>query len=87
MSNSIYFEKKNPVNHGNYNYKKRPRRQKIIPKYLENGSFYIFNSSKFLKYKNRLFGNIGLYEMKRIYSLQLDQPEDIKLFNSLKNFY
>ena len=70
----------------NYNYKNRPRRQKIEPKYLENGSFYIFNAKKFSKYKNRLFGKIGVYEMTRINSLQLDEPEDIKLFNSLKNF-
>lgn len=87
ISDHFIWKYKNNKLIANYNYKKRPRRQKIIPKYLENGSFYIFNSSKFLKYKNRLFGNIGLYEMKRIYSLQLDQPEDIKLFNSLKNFY
>ncbi len=71
----------------NYNYKKRPMRQKIEPRYLENGSFYIFNAKKFLKYKNRLFGKIGVYEMKRINSFQLDEPEDIELFNSLKKFY
>ena len=62
-------------------------RQKIEPKYLENGSFYIFNAKKFLKNKNRLFGKIGVYEMKRINSFQLDEPEDIELFNSLKKFY
>lgn len=71
----------------NYNYKQRPRRQKIKPKYLENGSFYIFDTKKFLKHKSRLFGKIGVYVMKKINSLQLDEPEDIKLFNNLKRFY
>jgi len=71
----------------NYNFKRRPLRQKIERKYLENGSFYIFNVKKFLKYKNRLFGKIGVYVMEKINSLQLDEPEDIKLFNSLKKFY
>ena len=31
----------------NYNYLKRPMRQDMEEKYLENGSFYIFNSKKF----------------------------------------
>ena len=35
----------------NYNYKKRPMRQKIKEKYLENGSFYIFDPEKFLRKK------------------------------------
>ena len=34
-----------------YNYKNRKRRQKIISKYLENGSFYIFDAQKFKKKK------------------------------------
>ena len=32
---------------------------------LENGSFYIFNKSKFLDKKCRLFGNIDVYLMKK----------------------
>lgn len=71
----------------NYNYKKRLMRQKIEHKYLENGSFYIFNVTKFLKYKNRLFKKIGLYKMKKIYSMQIDDHEDIPIFNSLKRYY
>ena len=42
----------------NYNYKKRKMRQDLNIKYLENGSFYIFDKTKFLKYKCRLFGKI-----------------------------
>ena len=67
----------------NYNLKKRPRRQSIKAKYLENGSLYIFNKKKFLKSKNRLFGKIGVYSMKKKNSFQLDEPDDIKLFNKI----
>ena len=38
-----------------YQMNKRPRRQEITPNILENGSFYIFNSTKFLNKKIRLF--------------------------------
>lgn len=62
-------------------------RQKIKPKYLENGSFYIFNANKFLKEKNRLFKKIGFYEMKKVNSMQIDEPEDISIFNSLKKYF
>ncbi len=67
----------------NYNYKKRPRRQNIEDSFLENGSFYIFNKKKFLKFKNRLFGKIGIYLMKRLNSFQIDEYEDIELVNKL----
>jgi CMP-N-acetylneuraminic acid synthetase len=67
----------------NYNYKKRPRRQVIISKYLENGSFYIFNTKKFLKEKCRLFGKIGTYSQNKIKSFQIDDKEDLKIINKL----
>ena len=69
--------------YANYNFKKRPRRQNIEDKFLENGSFYIFNKKKFLKFKNRLFGKIGVYIMKKMNSFQIDDYEDIKLINKL----
>ena len=67
----------------NYNYKKRKPRQKIQDQYLENGSIYIFNLKKFLKYKNRLFGKIGTYEMKKHLSHQIDDIEDFKIVEKL----
>lgn len=87
ISDHFIWSKKNKKLNANYNYKKRPRRQNIEKKYLENGSFYIFNAEKFLKFKNRLFGKIGLYEMKKINSFQIDESDDIKLFNSLRIFF
>lgn len=67
----------------NYNYKKRKMRQDLNIKYLENGSFYIFDKTKFLKYKCRLFGKIGFYLMSKLNSFQIDDHEDIDLINSI----
>ncbi len=67
----------------NYNYKKRPRRQNIENKFLENGSFYIFKTKKFLKFKSRVFKKIGIYEMEKIKSFQIDDIDDIKIIEKL----
>ncbi len=67
----------------NYNYKKRPRRQNINDKFLENGSFYIFKTKKFLRHKCRLFEKIGIFEMEKIKSFQIDDIEDIMIIEKL----
>lgn len=67
----------------NYNYKKRPRRQNIDDKFHENGSFYIFKTKKFLRHKCRLFEKIGIYEMEKIKSFQIDDIEDIMIIEKL----
>ena len=66
-----------------YNLKKRPQRQKIFKNIVENGSFYIFKVSGFLKNKNRLFGKIGCFKMNKESSFQIDDKEDLKLFKFL----
>lgn len=70
----------------NYNFKKRKRRQNIQDKYLENGSFFLFNSKKFLKTRCRLFGKIGLFKMKKTSSFQIDDLEDLKIIKSLEKY-
>ena len=81
------WKKKNNKLISNYNYSRRPRRQDISKKYLENGSFYIFNKNKFIKKKCRLFGKISFHLMSKINSFQIDDNDDIKIVNSLKNFF
>jgi CMP-N,N'-diacetyllegionaminic acid synthase len=71
----------------NYNYKKRPMRQNIEEKYLENGSFYIFNSKKFLINKCRLFGKIGYFLMSKVESFEIDDKEDLNLMKNLKKYF
>jgi len=67
-----------------YNYKRRPRRQDMDIKVTENGSFYIFKSNNFLKYKNRLFGKIGYHLIDKFKGIQIDSYED---FNFVKKIF
>jgi N-acylneuraminate cytidylyltransferase len=83
ISDHFIWKKKGGKFLANYNFKKRPRRQIIEDKFLENGSFYIFNKKKFLKFKNRLFGKKGVYLMSKMNSFQIDDYEDIQLINKL----
>ena len=69
-----------------YNYKSRKPRQYIKKKYLENGSFFIFDKEKFKTKKNRFFGKIGFYVQEYYKSFQIDETEDINIVESiLKN--
>lgn len=82
------WEKNNQkINPLNYSLNKRPPRQIINEKFHENGSFYIFEKKGFLKNKIRVFDKIGIYEMKQYKSLQIDEPEDIKLAEVIMKNY
>lgn len=71
----------------NYNFKKRQPRQLIENQYLENGSFYIFNTEGFLKSKCRLFGKIGTFKMNKSKSFQIDDFEDLQIIKLLAKRY
>ncbi len=77
------WEVKNNILKANYNYLNRKPRQKNNPKYLENGSFYIFDKKKFLKKKNRLFGKKIFYEQNLKCSFQLDSYEDLEIIKKI----
>lgn len=82
--NDFFIWKKNKTKLvPNYNFKKRPRRQNINNKFHETGSFYIFNVIKFLRHKCRLFEKIGIYEMEKIKSFQIDNMEDLEILEKL----
>ena len=87
VHNYFIWKKQGKKYIANYNYSNRPMRQEIEKKYLENGSFYIFNAEKFLKEKCRLFGKIGCFTMGKVESFEIDNHEDLKLFNSLGKFF
>ena len=81
-----FLWKKNELNQlisVNYDYKNRKRRQQLKKNYLETGSFYIFNSNKFINEKNRLFGKIGLYECKKRTAFQFDNLEDLTIITPI----
>lgn len=67
----------------NYNYKNRPMRQKKKCNYIESGAFYAFKVKEFMKYKNRLFGKIGVFEMPEERSIDIDVPKD---FDHVSNY-
>ena len=87
ISTHFVWKKSHGKFEANYNYKKRPMRQKIKEKYLENGSFYVFNPDKFLRKKCRLFGKIGCLTMNKVYSFQIDDYQDIELFKNLRRYF
>lgn len=62
----------------NYDYLDRPRRQDFCGSYIENGAFYINTVGNILRQKNRLSGNIGIYEMPYYTLTELDEKNDIE---------
>jgi YrbI family 3-deoxy-D-manno-octulosonate 8-phosphate phosphatase len=60
----------------NYDFKKRPLRQEFKGDLVENGAFYINSVGNIRKYRNRLSGKIGIYEMTKHSFTEIDEPED-----------
>lgn len=63
----------------NYDFKRRPRRQEMVPIYAENGAIYITKCEVFLREQNRLGGRVGLYVMAHEYSIEIDSDFDFWL--------
>ena len=59
----------------------------IKDRYLENGTFFIFNSKKFLKNKCRFFGKIGTFVMPKFKSYQIDDKEDLEIVSIFSKKY
>ncbi len=49
-----------------------------LSQFYENGSLYITNIKKFLKFKNRLIGKKQIYEMKDWQASEIDTIADFK---------
>jgi len=82
---NFIWKQKNQKLIPNYNFKKRPMRQKINFFFDENGSFYIFKYNGFIKNQNRLYGKIGSYILEKKYSFDIDDQIDLKINKILKN--
>ncbi len=84
----IWKKTENELNSLTYDYLKRGRRQEREPLFLENGSIYIFKSEILMKYKNRLGGKIGMYEMPFDRSYEIDSMDDIEMCSYfMKKYY
>lgn len=60
----------------NYDPMKRPLRQSIDDWIMENGAFYITKYEILQRYKCRLAGKIGIYEMAHETAIEIDEPKD-----------
>jgi len=79
--------KKNNLKSINYNYHKRPRRQKFKEQYVENGSFYIFTPKNIKKYNNQLGGKIGIATMEFWKSFEIDSIENVEFCENIMKHY
>ena len=80
VADRFLWEKKNGAYAGVYHdYRNRKPRQGITPRFLENGSIYVFAPGLIRKEHNRLGGKIAIYEMPMWKSHQIDDPDDIEI--------
>lgn len=70
-----FFWNKNGISL-NYDHNNRPRRQDFEGSLVENGAFYINTVKNIQIAKNRLYGQIVVYEMPEYTSMELDEPDD-----------
>jgi N-acylneuraminate cytidylyltransferase len=71
----------------NYDYQQRPRRQDFKGQLMENGAFYISTVGNIKMFKNRLSGNIGIYEMPEYTAVEIDEPDDWAIVEKLMRKY
>ncbi len=69
-----------------YDYHHRQRRQDLGEHVLENGSIYIFKTKILRETGNRLGGQIAVYMMDSLRSLQVDEPGDFEVMEQLLAF-
>jgi YrbI family 3-deoxy-D-manno-octulosonate 8-phosphate phosphatase len=67
----------------NYDYRNRPRRQDFDGMFMENGAFYVNSVANIKRDKNRLSGNIEIYEMPENTAIEIDEPADWKMVEIL----
>ena len=67
----------------NYDIYKRPRRQEHKGMLIENGAFYMSTVANIKSTKNRISGDIGIYEMPEYTYTEIDEPEDWIVAESL----
>jgi len=76
MQTRFYDKNSKPINH---DITKMLRTQDLEPYYEENSNFYIFSKSSFEKSNSRIGLTPLMFEMDKIESIDIDEPEDFKL--------
>ena len=67
----------------NYNPADRQRRQELDRWFQENGSIYVMTREILEREHCRLGGDIGIYEMPREMSFEIDTPEDYRIVEAI----
>lgn len=67
----------------NYDYLTRPRRQDFEGMLMENGAVYACTKAQFQASKNRLGGKIGIVKMHEDTLIEIDEPTDWTIVESL----
>lgn len=80
MKRFFWSENGKPLN---YDYRNRPNRQDFNGSLVENGAFYISTVENIRKYKNRLSGKVVIYEMPEFTAVEIDEPDDWMIAESL----
>jgi len=73
----LWTLKKNTLTPKNHNPKNRPNRQQMNDQFIENGAIYITKYNAFKKSNCRISGKIGLYEMPKELSIDIDNKLDL----------
>jgi CMP-N,N'-diacetyllegionaminic acid synthase len=63
----------------NYDWRRRPRRQEMMPSYKENGSLYVFKPWVLRQGHNRLGGLIVLFKMTEATAIDIDSEVDLAM--------
>ncbi len=74
----------------NYDFKSRKRRQDAGEEsklWIETGSFYIIRTESLMRTKNRLDGNIGVYELPIWKAFEVDSIEGLRFCETLMRHY
>ena len=77
----MFWNAKGPL----YDINNRERRQDSIKRYLETGSFFITSKKNLMKSRNRLSGKIGLIEIPKHRSIDIDTIDDLKIAELMIN--
>tara|TARA_A100001015_G_C14678449_1_gene589729 strand:- start:11 stop:694 length:684 start_codon:yes stop_codon:yes gene_type:complete len=78
-----WVEDENEIVPSNYDPSNRKRRQETKSTIVENGSFYIFKSGKFLKNMNRFVGKKDYFLMKHWQLFEIDDRETFDMCEKL----
>jgi CMP-N,N'-diacetyllegionaminic acid synthase len=69
----------------NYDPYNRKRRQELEQSYLETGSMFITKKSALISSENRISGQVGLLEVPRNRSFDIDTYDDLEIIKALIN--